>query len=334
VLGALPRDERLSIRERHLGIVPLQEQAEAAAMIDRIGGIFKQHSDIDRILNIAHGADRLPRRCAPRNDSDTAVIAVSRSCEPKARQVATKQSSSDQAVAGSAPPYVIARSNATKQSKPGVTIGVLADRAFTFYYPENLEALEQAGARLAYIDSFKDDRLPEIDALYIGGGFPELYAEDLETNAGLRQSIKSAVESCLPVYAECAGLMYLCNAIIRDGRAFSMCGIIKSDVLIEKKPQGHGYVTVEVAGDNAFFGKGSLLRGHEFHHSRLVSTEGLKFAYRVNRGHGVDGRNDGIVYKNVLAAYTHLHAWGVPDWAEKFVKLAAARQRAGQKLTV
>ena len=299
VLGALPCDERLSIRERHLGIVPLQEQAEAAAMIDRISSIFKQHCDIDRVLSIAREADRLLR--SARNDEVEAVIA---------------------------------RSAATKQSNTRVTIGVLADKTFTFYYPENLEALEQAGALLTYIDSFKDDRLPEVDALYIGGGFPELYAEELETNSGLRQGIKAGVESGLPVYAECAGLMYLCNAIIKDGRAFRMCGVIKSDILIEKKPQGHGYVMAEVAGDNAFFGKGTLLRGHEFHHSRLVTTGGLKFAYQVNRGHGVDGHNDGIVYKNVLASYTHLHAWGVPDWAGRFVNLAAARQRASQKLTV
>jgi len=306
VLGALPRDERLGIRERHLGIVPLQEQASAAAMIDRISSIFKQHSDIDRILNIARGSVRLLR--SARND-----------------EVNDRKDGSE---------FVIARNTATKQSKPRVTIGILADKAFTFYYPENLQALEQAGARLAYIDSFKDDRLPEVDALYIGGGFPELYAEELETNTGLRQDIKASAESGLPIYAECAGLMYLCNAIIRDGRAFRMCGVIKSDLLIEKKPQGHGYVIAEVARDNAFFGKGSLLRGHEFHHSLLVTTEGLKFAYKVNRGHGVDGHNDGIVYKNVLASYTHLHAWGVPDWAGRFVNLAAARQRAGQKLTV
>jgi cobyrinic acid a,c-diamide synthase len=306
VLGALPRDERLGIRERHLGIVPLQEQAEAAAMIDRMGSMFKKYTDIDRILNIARGADRLPSFA--RND-----------------EVNGRNDSFE---------IVIARSKATKQSKPRVTIGVLADKAFTFYYPENLEALEQAGARLVYIDSFKDSSLPEIDALYIGGGFPELYAAELEANAGLRQSIKAGVESGLPVYAECAGLMYLCNAIIQDGRAFSMCGAIKSNILIEKKPQGHGYVIAEVTGENPFFGKGSLLRGHEFHHSRLVSTGGLKFAYKVTRGHGVEGHYDGITYKNVLASYTHLHAWGMPDWADNFVKLASAGQRAGQKLAV
>lgn len=290
VLGALPRDERLSIRERHLGIVPLQEQAEAATMIDRIGGIFKKYADIDRLLHIACTVPNLPD--------------------------------------------VIYPAAAARQSTPRVTIGVLADKAFTFYYPENLEALEQAGAHLIYIDSFKDNRLLEIDALYIGGGFPELYAAELEANAGLRHSIKAGVEAGLPVYAECAGLMYLCRAIVKDGHAFRMCGVIKSNILIENKPQGHGYVIAEVAGENAFFGKGALLRGHEFHHSRLVSTEGLKFAYKINRGHGVDGHSDGIIYKNVLASYTHLHAWGVPDWADNFVKLAAARQRAGQKLTV
>jgi cobyrinic acid a,c-diamide synthase len=309
VLGCIPPDKGLALKERHIGIVPFIEQEDSAGIIENACAVIENKVDLDRILSVARGTDRLPRRCAPRNDSDTAMIAVSRSCEPKARQEA-KQSTA-------AP----------------IKIGILHDRAFSFYYPDNLESLQKAGAELIFINSFTDS-LPDIDGLYIGGGFPELYAAELEANAGLRQAIAAIARDGLPIYAECAGLMYLCNAIIQDGRAFGMCGVIKSAILIEKKHQGHGYVTAEVAGDNAFFGKGSLLRGHEFHHSRLVSTEGLKFAYKVHRGHGVDGYNDGIVYKNVLASFTHLHAWGVPDWAGKFVKLAAARQRAGQKLTV
>jgi cobyrinic acid a,c-diamide synthase len=145
VLGTLPRDERLSIRERHLGIVPLQEQAEAATMIDRIGSIFKQHTDIDRILGIAHESDRLLRFA--RNDESNSGKDNDNGVDENGN-------------------HVIARSNTTKQSDPRVTIGVLADKAFSFYYPENLEALEQCGARLVYIDSLKDNDLPEIDALY------------------------------------------------------------------------------------------------------------------------------------------------------------------------
>jgi cobyrinic acid a,c-diamide synthase len=300
VLGAMPRDERLIIRERHLGIVPLQEQAEAATVIDRIGNVFKQYADIDRILEIARGSDRLARRYAPRNDGDTAFITS------EAKQYGTAQ----------------------------VKIGVLADRAFSFYYPENLSALRENGAQLIYIDSFCDKHLPAIDALYIGGGFPELYASELEANIGLRRDINAGVEAGLPVYAECAGLMYLCQSIIYGGRAHSMCGVIQADAVIDKRPQGHGYVSAEVTGQNPFFPAGALLKGHEFHHSRLLNMGNLHYAYHITRGKGVDGLNDGIVYKNVLASYMHLHACGVPSWAKRFVKLAASRQSIKRRITV
>jgi cobyrinic acid a,c-diamide synthase len=307
VLGCIPPDKGLALKERHIGIVPFIEQEDSAGIIENACAVIANNVAIDRIIAMARG------------EGSSDLSSAQGASEGTPLQINYVTNCRD----GSSDP----------SARPKVKIGVLHDRAFSFYYPDNLEALQKAGAGLIFINSFTDS-LPGLDGLYIGGGFPELYAAELEANAGLRQSVKASVESGLPVYAECAGLMYLCNAIIQDGRAFSMCGVIKSAILIEKKPQGHGYVTAEVAGDNSFFGKGSLLRGHEFHHSRLVSTEGLKFAYKVHRGHGVDGHNDGIVYKNVLASFTHLHAWGVPDWAGKFVKLAAARQRAGQKLTV
>jgi len=308
VLGALPRDDRLVIRERHLGIVPLQEQAEAATMIDRIGSVLRQYADIDRILDIARGSVGLPRRCAPRND------VYGRPHRGRS-------------------PLVIA-SEAKQSAVASVKIGVLADKAFSFYYPENLDALQQNGAQLIYIDSMRDNRLPPIDALYIGGGFPELYAAELEANAGLRQDISAGVESGLPVYAECAGLVYLCRSVTSGGRAYNMCGVIPADAAIEKKPQGHGYVSAEVTGQNPFFPPGTLLKGHEFHHSRLLNMGKMRYAFRITRGNGIDGSNDGIVYKNVLAAYMHLHARGMPSWAKNFVRLAAARQSAEKKITV
>jgi cobyrinic acid a,c-diamide synthase len=229
-------------------------------------------------------------------------------------------------------PHVQSSPTPVKQSP--VRIGVLADRAFSFYYPENLQALRQAGAQLFFIDSMNDKSLPDVQALYIGGGFPELYADALEANSSLRQSIAEAAEDGLPIYAECAGLMYLCRSILRDGKAYNMCGVIKADVEIEEKPQGHGYVIVEVIKDNPFFEKGETLRGHEFHHSRLVNAEDLHCIYNVRRGHGIDGQSDGILHKNVFAAYTHIHAWGVPSWARNFVRLAAARRGIANQITV
>jgi cobyrinic acid a,c-diamide synthase len=220
--------------------------------------------------------------------------------------------------------------NATspKTSDQLARIGVMLDPVFNFYYTENLEALRRAGAELVFINSLQD-RLPQIDGLYIGGGFPEFFLESLEANHGLRRDIADAVEDGLPVYAECAGLMYLCRAICWQGRWHEMVGVVPAEVEISQRPQGHGYVVAEVTGENPLFPIGSTLRGHEFHHSKLTKSNGLNFAYRIKRGQGIDGEVDGIIYKNVFAAYTHLHALGTPEWAEAFISLAS-RERKGQ----
>ena len=200
------------------------------------------------------------------------------------------------------------------------------DQVFHFYYPENLEALEAEGAELVFIDSLKD-RLPEIDGLYIGGGFPELFLEALEDNRALRREIREAVEQGLPVYAECAGLMYLCQAMEGKDRSYEMAGVLPGRIKMSERPQGHGYMIAEVTGGNPLFPQGSILRGHEFHHSSFIPSEDLEYAYRIRRGHGIQGASDGIVYKNLFASYVHLHALGTPEWAPAFVALASKEKR-------
>jgi cobyrinic acid a,c-diamide synthase len=217
------------------------------------------------------------------------------------------------------------------KSKTGLAkIGVPCDQVFNFYYPENLEALSRAGAELVFINSMRD-RLPEVDGLYIGGGFPEFFLEELEANSELRRDIAEAIEEDLPVYAECAGLMYLCRGINWQGQRHEMVGAIPAEVQISRRPQGHGYVVAEVTMENPLFPVGLTVRGHEFHHSNLSNLDGLKFAYQIARGRGVDGRRDGIVYKNLFAAYTHIHALGAPQWAEAFVALASRIRKSGIK---
>ena len=211
-----------------------------------------------------------------------------------------------------------APANRAKQVK----IGVIKDKVFSFYYPENLEDLESAGAELITINSLQDTRLPDIDALYIGGGFPELFLGELEANVGLRQDIVRAVEDYLPVYAECAGLIYLSQSIAWRTERHDMVGAISATAELFSKPQGHGYVQVEVAEKNPLFPVGSTFWGHEFHHSKLALTGDYKSAYRVLRGQGTGNKKDGIIYKNVLASYTHLHALGVPGWAEGLCRMA------------
>jgi cobyrinic acid a,c-diamide synthase len=166
--------------------------------------------------------------------------------------------------------------------------------------------------------------LPAVDALYIGGGFPEVFAEQIEANAGLRRAVKDAVEAGLPVDAECGGLMYLSGSITWNDRTFAMSGCLPFDVVMSDRPQGHGYEVLEVEGDNPYFPRGTVIKAHEFHHSRVenIDEDKVSFCFRVTRGWGIDGSRDGAVYKNVLACYSHLHASSCPGWSGALVKRA------------
>ncbi len=204
-------------------------------------------------------------------------------------------------------------------------IGVIRDSAFQFYYPENLEALRQAGATVIEISALDDPVLPaHLDALYIGGGFPETHARALAGNLSFRNSVKAAAASGLPIYAECGGLMYLGEHIQVGDEKFPMAGIFPYDFVMGKKPQGHGYTVLEVARDNPYFSPGTVLKGHEFHYSRIVPDPGPEapMAFNVSRGAGIGGHREGLLFKNVLATYTHLHALGCPLWAQALVRRA------------
>ncbi|MCL6472199.1 MAG: hydrogenobyrinic acid a,c-diamide synthase (glutamine-hydrolyzing) [Firmicutes bacterium] len=202
--------------------------------------------------------------------------------------------------------------------KPAVKIGIAMDQAFTFYYPENIDALEMAGAELIPFSPLRDKQLPAINGLYIGGGFPEVFMDELESNTSIREEIKKAIGDGMPVYAECGGLMYLARGISWNGKTREMVGGLPCDIFMHKKPKGHGYVRLKTTGDS-WLTSDLEVKGHEFHYSEVKNLSDVRFAYRVLRGKGVDGLNDGIVYKNVLASYTHLHSAGFPIWAEKFI---------------
>jgi cobyrinic acid a,c-diamide synthase len=205
-----------------------------------------------------------------------------------------------------------------------VRVGLLRDRAFTFYYPENLEALEQAGAELVDISPLDDEDLPNIDGLYAGGGFPEIYAEPLSANQALRQRLADRIADGLPVWAECGGLMYLARTLWQGGVAWPMVGALDVDVEQTTRPQGHGYVQATVAEDNPFLARGARLCGHEFHYSRLrAGSKSLPTVLELERGVGVGSGRDGLRAGNVMASYTHLHALGEPDWAPAVVQAAA-----------
>jgi cobyrinic acid a,c-diamide synthase len=235
-------------------------------------------------------------------------------------------------VAASAPALPVAPrpAAASRTTAAPVTIGVIRDSAFQFYYPENLEALEREGAVLLELSALDDPVLPaNVHGLYIGGGFPETHAKQLSENLSFRNSLRAAAHAGLPIYAECGGLMYLGENIqVRDEKV-PMVGLFPHDFIMGKKPQAHGYTILEVACPNPYFPPGTILKGHEFHYSQMVPEPGgdAPLAFRVTRGAGMGGQREGLVYQNVLATYTHLHALGSPHWAPALVSLARQYRR-------
>ena len=214
-----------------------------------------------------------------------------------------------------------------KPAENGVRIGILKDSAFQFYYPENLEALRRRVGPLVEISALDQAEFPEVDGLYIGGGFPETNAERLAENTIFKESLRKAIEQGLPVYAECGGLMYLSRNLCVDEKVYPMVGVFPIDTVLERKPQGLGYIRVQVDGPNPFYPQGAVLTGHEFHYSSVRSLDdvsGGSCAFRVLQGHGMNGSRDGICRFNALGTYVHLHALGEPLWAEGIVRNAAA----------
>lgn len=207
---------------------------------------------------------------------------------------------------------------------PKVRIGILKDAAFQFYYPENLEALENEGAELLEINAMTAEKLPELDGLYIGGGFPETGARRLADNTAFRLSVKHAAESGLPIYAECGGLIYLGAGILLDGEEYHLAGVFPVRFALDKKPQAHGYTELAVRGRNPFYREGERIKGHEFRYSKVLSWQGSQadLALTMERGVGFMNGRDGLVYRNVLALYTHIHALATPQWAGRFVEKA------------
>ena len=204
-----------------------------------------------------------------------------------------------------------------------LSIAYARDAAFGFYYPDDLQALSAAGAKLVPFDTLKDSRLPDVEGLFIGGGFPETSMQQLAANTGMLESIRSFIEQGGPAYAECGGLMYLARSIEWQGQIASMVGVIPADVKMHQKPQGRGYVRLcETSGHPwpSTAGGTAEVLAHEFHYSGLENIQpGLDYAYRVKRGYGIDGQNDGIIYKNLLANYSHMRNVGSNQWASRFV---------------
>jgi len=202
-----------------------------------------------------------------------------------------------------------------------VSIGVAQDRAFCFYYQDNLDLLERAGARIVPFSPLRDAHLPKgIDALYLGGGYPEMHATQLNANTSLAEEIRAFAQEGRPIYAECGGLMYLSERLrTSDGQVFPMTGVLPVEIEMTNRLVRFGYVEVELMRDCLLGTKGTALRGHSFHYSRSTATRELPEAFHAR--YTLSGKNDveGVVFRNVLASYIHLHFGGAPSMAAAFV---------------
>jgi cobyrinic acid a,c-diamide synthase len=226
----------------------------------------------------------------------------------------------------------------TAASRP-LRIAIARDRAFAFYYPDDLAAFADQGAELVPFDTLTDPDLPaDIDGLFIGGGFPEQLMDAIAANTALRRVLRQRIEAGLPTQAECGGLMLLSQAIRWGERRAEMVGVIPAETVMHARPVGRGYVRLEARPGHPWVGRGAggfqagqVVRAHEFHHSSLEGLPdplppGVSFAWTVKRGHGIDGRHDGIVMHRLLAAYAHLRDAAGSGWVGHFLaRVRAAR---------
>ena len=279
VLGAVGRNESITIDERHLGLITPSEIEQLEIRLSTLYDAISNSVNLDQVLEIAHKS-ALP-----------------------------------------APPI-------TKNAMPeqDVKIATARDSAFAYYYPDDFEALEQAGAELVFFDALNDNQLPDADGLLIGGGFPETHMQALEANQVLREDIKCKLQNGMPAYAECGGLMYLCESLTWNGQRCEMVGAIEGDAIMCERPQGRGYSRLQITSDYPWAltpvaETNESVPAHEFHFARIENLpDHTKYAFSLLRGQGVNGKSDGIIKNNLLAGFCHLRNTAANPWASNFVQ--------------
>ncbi|NOQ45622.1 MAG: cobyrinate a,c-diamide synthase, partial [Desulfobulbaceae bacterium] len=274
IVGALPRDEEITLPSRHLG---LHMGSEIDLDGERLAACIEKHLDLDHILRLA--SDR------------KSFVAVNQNQVPETRHLYQAR------------------------------IGIARDQAFCFYYQDNFDMLKSAGAELVSFSPLHDTMLPAgVTGLYLGGGYPELYAEDLSANESMRNRIKMFSEAGKPVYGECGGFMYLTRSIADlSGKVYPMAGVYPAVSRMQQRLRRLGYRQAEMKKQTFFGDSGMMLHGHEFHYSTMDGmSENVRCVYRLD-----DGRSEGYLLNRTLAGYVHLH-WGkTPLAAENFVRACA-----------
>jgi len=284
VFGCIPRDESLAIASRHLGLVTAEDNPLSTAFVDRLVEMTERCLDLDGLARLQITPDPPLLKAGERTRQESSV-----------------------------PPFVKGELGGISP----VRIAVARDAAFCFCYPDNLRLLREAGAELAFFSPLNDSALPlDIAGIYLPGGYPELHAERLSTNIGMKQAIRSAIDAAMPVYAECGGLIYLSEGL-EDAGGFVGVFPVRARMLPKRKALG--YRQVETCADSVIGPAGTVARGHEFHYSELAALpDGFDRHYRVTR-QGRELADEGYRYRNCLASYIHLHFGSNPAIAPGFV---------------
>lgn len=318
VIGIIPRDPAMQISMRHLGLMPALEgrrrlgNEDFEKRLKGIENIISTGIELDRVLEIAESSK-------PLKPLEYRIFS------PAPESGCTKYTEFTEDLA-------------SEKEKP--RIGVALDEAFNFYYRDNLDLLELAGAEIVYFSPVSDSRLPEVDGLYIGGGYPELFAAELEANEAMRLAIKEASAAGMPIYAECGGLMYLTEKIstgVPGKGTYHEASMPEATHLMVGALPGHtimgqtrvvSYNIGTLSRDCILGKKGNTFKGHEFHHSEIQEIpEDAEFSITLSRGTGIKDNQDGLTVKNTLGSYAHLHgaayrelAGSLADAARKFRK--------------
>lgn len=306
VLGVIHRDERMKSPERHLGLTPVTE-VDVEATLNVISQCMGESLDFEALLNIAQEAPEL-QSCV------NTIHDVGSVAESAAGETANYTNSA--------------------LIKPEIKIGVAFDEAFSFYYPASLEALEAQGAELVYFSPLRDKELPHVDALIFGGGFPEMFLQDLSANVSMREAIHQAADSGMPIYAECGGLMYLTAQVVDFAKqTLPMVGLIPARCAMQDKLQRVGYVEATALQDNVLVQKGNRLRGHEFHFSTMevinvsgVDASEFPWAFQFEGGRKRETYIGGYCKDNILASYLHINFAGNDEAVQRFIEAARAFQ--------
>ncbi|MBR5502967.1 MAG: Ni-sirohydrochlorin a,c-diamide synthase [Methanobrevibacter sp.] len=300
VIGGIPRNDEYKVEERHLGLVPALEKERINKNIDLWGEIAEEYIDLDALKDIMKTSSKSTTR-----DKEKLAMESHEDDFNKAHNDAL-----DLDVTNDSKPGELWKTG----NKTPVKIGVAQDEIFTFYYKDTLESLEDNNALIVPFSPYKDENLPDVDALYIGGGYPEVFKKELSENKSMLEDINKFHMDNRPIYGECGGLIYLSQSI--DG--LDMVNAIPYASEMTNRVQGLNYIVARANQDNLISNEGDIFRGHEFHYTKLNIDSTDSLVFDVLRGRGVLSNMDGVCVNNTLANYIHIHACSHPNFGYNF----------------